>query len=161
MPSFNFSLESICLPSYDWDIKLATSGEKPKTMLYQTSFSEGTSASREKKIQKLKAAKEKTKAHNKCERVDDKLLPWRAVELIWSPLVGIALVALDWAKHIEKGESSCQNCRSLCVILCESCYITINLSLCDLDSIHEECLKVMFMWQEIVLLLWPWVSGPG
>lgn len=45
MSSFDFSLESICLPYYEWAVKLATSVDKPKTMAYQTSFSEGTSAS--------------------------------------------------------------------------------------------------------------------
>lgn len=52
MSSFDFSLENICLPYYDWAVKLATSVDKPKTMLYQTSFSEGTSASWRKKIRK-------------------------------------------------------------------------------------------------------------
>lgn len=86
MPSLNSSLECICLPSYDWDVKLATSGDKPKTMLYQTSFSQGTSASREGR---KKAAEEKPKTHNECEGVGDNLLPYRAVGLIWSPLVGM------------------------------------------------------------------------
>lgn len=49
MPSFDFSLESICLPYYDRAVKLATSVDKPKIMLYQTLFSEGTSASWGKK----------------------------------------------------------------------------------------------------------------
>lgn len=35
MSLFDFSLESICLPSYDWAIKLATSGDKQNIMLYQ------------------------------------------------------------------------------------------------------------------------------